>query len=259
MKKIIGYFLNILFFTVIIIVVIAISTIALTKKVNEYRNQYKNGISGTVEKNSVPVMSFGKGVIVNINIKTGDEVQKYDVLIELTNPSLENEINALKKFPKNESAQTQLKVYEQQLEELVISAPIDGIVGEVLVTEGAPVDEFVKLLTIYSNEDIKLIAELTIDEYQAVKRSSKIFAFSKRLNQSFQITPDILNPDTKTPLKFEEKKIGQFFKFTNAEDAVSLLNNEDLTIQLESPDIKQTNKPVDFIVNFWNEILPTDQ
>ncbi len=258
MKKLIGYFLNIIFFTVIILVVIAISTIALTKKVNEYRDQYKNGISGTVEKNSIPVMSFTKGVISTINIKTGDEILEGDILIELNNPSLENEIEALKKFPKNESAQTQLGLYEQELENLIISAPIDGIVGEVLLTEGAPVDEFVKLLTIYSNDDIKLIAELTIEEYQAVKRATKIFAFSKRLNQSFEIIPDILNPDTKTPLKFEEKKIGQFFKFANEADAVSLLNNEDLTIQLESPEVKQTNKPVDFIVDFWNKILPSD-
>lgn len=255
MKKIFGILLNLLFFAIIIVIVVAISTIALTSKTNEYNNRYKNGLNGSVLKHAVPVMSLTRGVVEKIEIKIGDEVKSGDLLFTLTNPSLVNEIEALKKFPGNISAETQAKLGEQKLKELKIFAQTDGIVGEINATSGVPVDEFVKLATIYSNNDIKLLSELTVDEYQTARRAPRIFAYSRRLNQSFEIEPDILNPDITTPIKFEEKKMGLYFKFKNEENAISLLNNEDLIIQLENTNQAKINKPVDFIVNFWNKLL----
>lgn len=255
MKRVLGVLLNLSFFVTIIVIVLVISTIALTNKINDYNNRYKNGLTGSVVKHEIPVMSLARGVVEKIEVKTGNEVKKGDLLFTLTNPSLVSEIEALKKFPSNISAQTQVKLYEQKLKELKVFAQTDGVIGKINITNLSVVDEFLKLATIYSNSDIKLLSELTVDQYQAVRHTPKIFAYSARLNQSFEIEPDILNPDVTTPIKFEEKKIGLYFKFKNEKNAVSLLNNEDLIVQLENANQMKTNKPVDFIAAFWNKLL----
>src|SRR5258708_3107766 len=130
MYKVIIYLLNIIFFIVISLIVIGISTIALVQKVNYDKNQYQYSqvIKGTVIKQVIPIITVNTGIVEKINIAIGDEVKKGDTLMILTNPSIDNEIKALKQFPSNVSAQTQEKVDEQKLQTLKIIAPSDAIV-----------------------------------------------------------------------------------------------------------------------------------
>lgn len=258
MRKFLATILNILFIILVIIISLSIAGIALTKKVDDYLTQYKYSLSGSVVKQAIPVMSYTKGVIEKINVKIGDEVKKGDVLVVLSNPALQGELGALKQFPSNVSAQTQAKVDEQQLKALTITAPDSGIVGDIAVSEKYSVDSFTKLLTLYSNKNIQFLANLTIDQYQAVKHSSKIEAYSPRLGQNFAITPSIVNPNIKQPLNFDQKKISLYFNFNNQDEAISLLNNEDLYLRLTN-NTQSYTKPLDFIVNFWNSILHLDQ
>ncbi len=255
MKKFAGVLLNSIFFITVIILAFAVATIALTKKVNEYSHKYNQSIKGTIIKQVIPVLSSGKGIVKEMRVKTGQKVKKDDLLIELDNPVLERKIEVLKEFTNNESAQTEAKVAEEELGNLKIIAPTDGIIGDIAVTQGMSVDSLSRILTFYSNENIRLLAQLDISEYQTIKRLHQVGAYSERLNQSFYIVPDILSPEVMTPeTKIEDKKIGLFFNFQNRTDAVSLLNNEDLTLQLNTPSEK-VNKPIDYFVNFWNQLL----
>lgn len=259
MKKILVFFLNTLFFLIVVIISIGISTFAITRKINEYNAQYSKNFSGSVVKKTIPVLSFTKGIVKKINIETGDKVKQGEVIITLTNPPLENELKALKEFPSNASAQTQAKVYEQQIKMLTIISPSNGLAGEINVSEGTAVDEFTKLLTIYSNDNIRFFANLSIDQYQAVQHSSIVNAYSPRLNQSFVINPDNINPNEKKAVNYEGKKIGLYFKFKDPQGAVSLLNNEDLSIQIPNKSSDKLNTPIDIIVNFWNYVIPPNK
>lgn len=255
MRNLLTFTLNLFFIIFVIVIAVGVSTLALAKKVDDYNNQYDQSLSGSVVKHALPVMSFTKGIVNQIKTQTGTEVKANDVLVVLINPSLQSELSALKQFPTNESAVTQSKVDEQLVKSLTITAPADGIVGDIAASEGSTVDEFTKLLTIYSNKNIQFLANLTVDQYQAVRHASKVEVYSRRLNQSFVVIPSILNPDEKMPLSFDQKKIGLYFTFQNQQDAASLLNNEDLSIILSNTQSTSVNKPIDFIVNFWNKIL----
>ncbi len=255
MKKFASVFLNIFFFTIIIVLAFTVATIALTRKVNEYSHRYNQSIKGSVIKQVIPVLASGKGMVKKIYVKTGQEIKKDDLLVTLDNEALAGKIDVLKQFKDNTSAQTEAKIAEQELGNLKITAPVDGMVGDIVITEGSPIESLNKILTLYADDNVRLLAQLDVDQYQTIKRLHEVRAYSERLNQSFYIIPDILNPNVSTPeTPLDPKKIGLFFKFQNKIDAVSLLNNEDLTLQLDTQNEK-VNKPIDYFVNFWNAFL----
>jgi multidrug efflux pump subunit AcrA (membrane-fusion protein) len=254
MKKLLSITLNTLFFTIIIVIAFAVATIALTRKVNDYRQQYNKGIKGTVIKEVVPVLSFSKGIVRKIHIKVGEKVKKHELLVEVDNPVLQGKVNALQAYPDNISAQTEAKVAQQELGSLNIYSPLDGVVSDITVVEGTPVEELGKVVMLYANENMRLLGDLSVNQYTVVQQLQQIQAYSPRLNQTFTIIPDILKPDEKTASDFADKKISLYFVFKNKRDAISLLNNEDLDLQLAKQDEIST-KPIDIFVDFWNSTL----
>lgn len=254
-KKFLRGLVNFIILSVVVTMAIAIATIALTKKVNENAHRYNNQITATVIKPAIPVVSLTGGVVEKINVSTGQLIKKGDTLIILTNQDLQAQISALSKYKDNVSAQTQLSLAKQQLQNLTIKSPENGVVGEINVVTGSTVQSYTPLLTIYSNTNAKLLAKLTTGEYQVIAQLHKVKVYDSRLNQSFYVLPDLLNPSEEiSAINFEEKKIGQYFKFSNPENAEGLLNNEDLMLEFG----QSTNKimrPIDYFANFWNNLL----
>lgn len=261
MKTFLTTVLNILFFTAIIFLAIVVATIALTKKINEYQTQYNQGITATVMKQTIPISSFSSGIVKKIHIKIGQKVKKNDLLIEINNPVLQGKVDALASYPDNVSAQTEAKVAKEQLNNLNIYAPADGVINDVTAIAGSPIQELSPALTIYADDGVRLLSYLTVNQYQTVQQFHQVQAYSQRLNQNFTIIPDVLKPDEKIPdtkdlqnTTSNTKKIGLYFTFKNKADNSSLLNNEDLDLKLTSQDEK-INKPIDLFVSFWNSLL----
>lgn len=247
-------FLNLMFFTAVIAIAISVATIALTRKVNQYRSQFRQGIKATVIKKEVPILSYSRGIVKKINARVGQEVKHNAVLAELDNPALRSKVDVLGEYEDNVSAQTEVKVAQEELKNMTVTAPVNGVIADIVATEGSPVEALNKFMTMYSNTNVRLLAQLTVDQYQIIQKLPEVKAYSPRLNQNFTLKPYILSPDEKTPLQYEEKKIGLYFKLANEADASSLLQNEDLDLQLETPGEKII-KPVDYFVNFWNGLL----
>ncbi len=253
MRNIFTLILNIVFFSFVVLSAFAVSTIALTKKVNEYRAQITKGITATVIKQELPVVSFSSGFIKKLYVKEGKEVKKNDLLVEIDNPVLKGKIQALQNYPDNVSAQTEARVAQEEMKGLSIYAPVDGFVSGVTITEGSPVENFSKLMTIYSNENVEVLADLTDDQYLTAQQMHEIKVYSKRLNQDFVVVPDVLRPDTKKG-EFQTKQIGLYFVFKDSIAAKSLLNNEDIQLELNTQS-DTTRKPIDIFVDFWNSLL----
>lgn len=256
MKKVSAFILNTIFFIIIVLVAITVATLALTKKINEYKMENAKGITATVVKQEVPVLSFSKGIVKKIHVKVGQQVKKGDLLVEVEDPILQGEVNVLGSFKDNVSAQTQAKVAAAQLNNLNIKAPATGVVSDVSINEGTPINELNKVLTIYSNDNIRLLAYVSDAQYQEIQQKALVDVYSDRLNQDFLVKPESLNPDEKQTNN--EKLIGLYFTFKNASDSTSLLNNEDVEVRLTN---NQANisKPIDVFVNFWNNIIGKDQ
>ncbi len=253
MKNLFTLFLNIIFFSVVVIAAFAVSTIALTKKVNEYRAQTAKGITATVTKQQLPIVSFSSGYVKKIYVKEGKEVKKNDLLVVIDNPVLKGKVLALQNYPDNVSAQTEAKVAEEEMKGLNVYAPVDGFVSDVSITEGSPIENFSKLMTVYSNENVEVLADLTDDQYLATQQMHEIKVYSKRLNQDFVVVPDVLRPDTKMG-SMQTKQIGLYFIFKDPIAAKSLLNNEDVQLELNNQS-DNTRKPIDVFVDFWNSLL----
>lgn len=253
MNKFWNFLLNFIFFSIIVVIAFSIATIGLTKKVNEYASQNTDQLKGTVIKQNIPILSFSQGIVKKVHVRLGEEVRKNDLLVEIDNPVLKGKIEALQKYPDNISAQTEAQVAKEELKGLQIYSPVDGAVADISVSEGSPVENLAKVMTIYSNDNIQLLADLTDKQYIAVQQMHEAKAYSSRLNQNFSLQPDILRPEEKVSL-FGDKKIGLYFNFKDKNEAASLLDNEDLDIQLSAQQEK-INKPIDFFVNFWNKII----
>lgn len=253
MKKFSNLSLNLLFFGVIILITFVITTISLTKKINESRKNLERGLKGTVIKQEVPILSLSQGIVIKSYFRVGQDVKKNDLLVEIDNPLLRGKIEALEKYPDNVSAQTEAKVAKEELKGMKIYSPVNGVVTDVKITEGSPVEALEKVITIYSNDNIRLLADLNDDQYQILQRMGEINAYSARLNQNFTLKPDILRPDKKLS-EYNEKKIGLYFVFTDPEEAKSLLENEDLEIGLKNN--QESNiKPFEIFVKFWNKFI----
>ncbi len=252
MKHILNKFINGVIFLFVIVLAVGIATFALTRKVNEYSNQYKRGIQGAVIKKEVPLVATSRGSVKNVYVNIGDSVKKEEPLIELENAVLGAKIKELEKNPGNVSAQTEAGVAREELKGLTVYAPADGIVKDITIVEGSPVDQITKVGTLYSKDDVKILTQLSLDEYVRIRNQHAISAYCPRLNQSFAIQLDTLKPEEKN--SDQGKKLGVYFTFQNRQASQSVLQNEDLEIRLED-NREKIEKPVDVFINFWNGLL----
>lgn len=251
--KMINFIVNSFFLLLICAVALTISTISLTMKYNRFQDQYVNGIKATVIKTVIPVTSLTKGVVKKVYVQVGTEVKKGDMLVEIDNPLTRDLIRALQQFQDNVSAQTEARTAQASLRYFTITSPTDGVVGNVFITEGIPVDETTKIIEIYSNANAKLLANLTMDQYVTVQHMNSVEAYSERLNQNFIVKPNILKPEQENALELSEKKIGLYLTLSNASDAANLINNEDLVLHLRP--LNSFIRPVDYIIKFWNNVF----
>jgi multidrug resistance efflux pump len=252
MKHIANKLINAAIFLVVILLAVGIATFALTKKVNEYSNQYSRGIQGSVMKREVPLVATSRGSVQKVYVSIGDSVKKEEPLVELENAVLGAKIKELEKNPDNVSAQTEAGVAKEELKGLTVYAPVDGVIKDISIVEGSPVDQITKVGTLYSNDDVKISTQLSLDEYVRIRNQHAIMAYCPRLNQMFGIQLDTLKPEEKN--SEQGKKLGVYFTFQNKQAALSVLQNEDLEIRLEDTR-KKIEKPVDVFINFWNGLL----
>ncbi len=251
MKNILTFLVNSLLLLFVAVIAIAIATLAITKKVNEDKFHQSLKIKVTVIKTLIPVVAFSDGVVKKVQVTNGQQVKKDDLLVRLDNPALTERISVLDKSKNNESAQTESNVAKEQEKNFLLKAPESGVIGDIFVTEGSPIQNLAKVLNLYSNKDVKLIARATTDDYLKIKKQRLLQAYDKRLDQNFAIFTDNLNPSESSTSNNGDKKIGIYFKLKSPTDSDSLINNEDLTIDLDSQKTTYT-KPIDLFINFWN-------
>lgn len=238
----------------ILLVSITISSISLTKKYNQFRAIFINGVTATVVKKEIPILSMTEGIVKKVHVQTGDQVKQGDVLVEIDNPALRDKIETLSQFKDNLSAQTEAKVAESSLRYFTITASVDGVVSEVHVNEGVTVEDTTEVVTLFSNSDVVLLANLAPDKYAAAQRMNHILGFSPRTNQNFLLVPSQVKPEVKVT-QDQKKQIGLYLAFINPTDGIGLLQNEDIIIRLRPLDT--ISRPIDGIVTFWNRILGT--
>lgn len=245
MKKLFVLFLNLLFFTAVTGIAVVIAMYAYTNKISKTDNE---SIQGTVRKKNLIVFAGTKGIIRKIDVRTGQEIAKGDLLAELS--PLEDKAATLSARKENTTKQAGKKN-----DNTFIRSPVNGVVSNIILNENMPVDEDTRLLSLYSNEDIQFSVDLTLDQYQKLTQSAETSAYSNRLNENYLIKFDTLNPEEHldTSLTKPEKKIGILFSFVKDQDAKQLLNNEDLDLKINRK--QPYGKVTGFIMDFWDSLI----
>lgn len=120
--------------------------------------------SGTLEINmAVPITAIG-GTIDTVYYEEGDDVASGAKLFYTTGRLPSSDLqSALLKY---EEARTALDNEKEKQDNLIIRAPIDGIVTSVGASTGARLDESVSLVTLQSQDKFNVVA--TVDELDIV-------------------------------------------------------------------------------------------
>lgn len=252
MNKILSTLKISLIYLVIFFSVLAVSTMALARKVNRYKTNFNNA-TFQVKKEVIVLTNPVGGRIERINASSGQQVKQGEILVILSDDSYSSRLNVLEQFAgENLSAKTEAELLRLQENDYIITAPRDGTVKEIELAQGSYIPVNTKLITLYSNEDAKLTTTVDTLALDQIQKTNKLEVFSERLEQSFSIELvgiSDTNPDT------GEYEVA--FKFVEPESSTYFINGETVeSVPVQSADVR---RPAEIITDIWNGLIIQEQ
>lgn len=239
------YILTIFLFT------LGVSTLALARKVNSYKNN-STLMTFTVDKDDIIIANSVVGRIEAINVQPGQHVDTGDILIELTDDSLEAKLNTLERFGgENLSALTQAQLIRAQESEYQIKAPRSGIVYQIDAAEGTYLPVNTKIITLFADNDVRLTTFLSARELEQIQRVGALDVFSPRLEQSYRIDYQGVGR-----VKQDDDN-GELYEaiFTFAGEGVGVEFLEGETLEVIGVSQDAAKRPADYVTDLWNKLL----
>lgn len=255
MHNIRTFLVNTLVLMLTVVIALGVATIAITRKVNSQNISKAFYLRANVQKEEIVAVSQTRGIVTDLAVRIGDTVKKGDAIALLDNPTLREKVTVLGAYQNNISAQTEASVLQNEIENLVVHAPAGGVIGELAVNEFDPVESLTKIATLYSNDRVTVLANVTDNEFQALIRSDSIQIYSSRLNQSFPVGIDRIRPyEEASGDSARADGIGIYFALKNPDDGADLLHNE-VVVLLPWEAAPTQKRPADFFIDFWNGLL----
>ncbi|NTV89227.1 MAG: HlyD family efflux transporter periplasmic adaptor subunit [Clostridiales bacterium] len=151
--------------------------------------------SGKLEYiNSKVIRNDSGGTVDSVKVKEKQYVNKGDVLVTLSNESLETSLSTTEL--KLKSLQSQLEIKNEQLSYYTITAPCDGTIITQEVSLGDTVTQGTTVAVVSDMNDLQF--EVSIDELDIANIA---------VDQTVSITADAVESTTTTPLTGKVKKI----------------------------------------------------
>lgn len=256
------YVVNGFYLGVVFVVVFLVATQALVRKINTYTLS-ENLLFLTVDKPDISISNTIAGKVDGVLVKSGDHVHEGDVLIRLSDESAETRIEVLKDLAKeNLSANTELQLLRARLDEYEVKAPRDGIVYEILVAKGSFVQGGNTIMTLFADDDIRLIGSIRPDQYPLIEKNRGITVFSPRLGQAYtalfqgvgkvkEEAPFITAEGTEV---VQEEKYEISFVLKDEEQGISFIEGERLEV-IPANQEEERVKPLNRLVSIWNSLI----
>lgn len=252
MQKIKSQLVNISIFVVVFVISLAISTLAIARKTNDYRETARE-YTFSVEKDEVMIVNSIGGRVERILVNPGQIVKKGDAIAELRDEQFETKLSTLSQFAnENLSARTEAELLKNSRNLFKISAPRDGIINTVDVSVGSLLTPSTKVATLYGNDDVKLIANVTGVKLSEVQRVTSMEAISPRLGVSYEI--EYAGVRKVSAVDSSGTTYEVMFRFKNTEDGSGLLNGEQLEVLSLANEVK---RPAEIIADLWNSLIVT--
>jgi multidrug resistance efflux pump len=252
-QRITAFLMNLVYFMLVFGIALAISTLALARRLNSYQATNTPFVL-QLRKEEVELVNTVSGQVNKIMIEPGQHVKKGDLLVQLTDDATEAKISTLEKLAdENVSARTEAEVLKTLAPQYEIRAPRDGIIYKVYAVEDTYIQNNTPLLVMFSDENVKLVTEVSPDQYTELLKQKKLDVFSSRREQVFSVKLEAVSrviPATEhQPSKYE-----LYFQFVNPEDAASFIQGENVDVVAKTRD-EEALKPTNLITTFWNSLV----
>lgn len=231
--------LNFIYFTVIFAAAFGISSLALYRKINAY-SATDHGLKLSVVKDEAKVDSLISGRIQSVKVEEGQIINVGEELfhIEPTNAEFASETVTL----------TEEGLY-------IIYSPISGTVSEINTTVGSSVRPELPLVSLFSADNIKLMAKTNRDEYLRLQKRPELRVYNDRLQRSFDVEYEGISKVNLTDGMGEEYNL--LFSVNNDDNAQAMINGETVVV-IPNVEVENT-RPEQIIVDFWNKFLVGNQ
>lgn len=253
----IAFILNSGYFLIIFLIALAISTLALARRLNSYQSSNTPFVL-QIQKDEVELTNTVAGRVKEVFVKPGQHFKKGDLLIQLADEATEAKIETLERLAReNVSARTELEVLKTLTPQYEVRAPQDGIVYKVHVVEDTYLQNNSNMITMFSDDDVKLIGLVSPEQYAEILKQKRLDVFSSRREQIFGVKLEAVSrviPAT----QHQASEYELYFQFVNPEDAASFIQGESVNVVAKTRDDQQF-KPGNLIVTFWNSLIAGGQ
>lgn len=249
MDKLIYFLKSVFYYSLIFLVVFIISTLALTRKVNRFKDGPIFEVF-EVDKEEVVISTAVDGNVKAVLVEEGEHVKVGDILVELSDDSLLDRLEVLESFSdENLSAKTEAELLKSTTADFVVRAPRDGVVKEVLIAPGSAVSSNSKAMTLYADTGADVVTFMSKDSLRGIQKSSEVEVYSPRLEQYFTLTYKGVNQ----AVEGSESEYKAYFSFVNEDSSSYFFDGEKLQkTQAGGDDLVS---PSEFVAEIWNSLI----
>lgn len=247
------FFWNGLYFTIVLVVAVGISTQALARRVNTYEAT-KTPLFFAVEKERVLISNSVTGRVEEVTVTTGQHVRKGDLLVRLADDTLGMRMSSLEELAEeNLSAKTELALLQAKASEYELRAPRDGIVYQIQAAEGSYLTTNSPVLILFADSNVKVSGMVNQIQYAEIQKNKNIDVFSPRFEQVYSVSFEGVGR-VQPATNFEESKYEIKFRFTNTDEGAAFIDGEGLEVVAKDTG-DEAIRPSVRITNLWNSLI----
>lgn len=236
----------IVLFLILFVCGVMLASFASKSKLYEQTN---NAVKLTVQKKEFAIYAQTGGILASSTITVGQHVSKGEVIGLISNAGLDQQIEALSLLTDNASAAVQLSQLKSEKLSQTLTSPTDGIVA-IASVQGEAINNAQNVATIYSDNSVQLLGRFSYSNYTLFEQNtSNLIATSLRDSQKYSIRYGGTLQEVSTDQN-KDSYVTLFFSFVNPNDAVNVLQGEEMTMRVVRDD--GNKKPIDMIKDFFN-------
>jgi multidrug resistance efflux pump len=246
-------FINLVYFVLVFAVAFAISSLALSRKINSYEAQ-REPLFFSVQKENIEMTSPVGGRLDSVEVKTGQHVKKGELIAQLSDEALERKLEALEKVSeRNLSAETEAQVLRSQKEQFSIRAPKDGVIYKINSASGSFVGQGTPIITMFADERVKLVGYVNPSQYAEIQKTKELNIYSPRFQQIYRIVLEGVGR-VQSGQGYDQNRYELVFDFADPEEGPAFLEGESLEVVNKVND-GDAKRPASRIVDFWNSFI----
>ncbi len=245
--------LNGLYFIAVFVAVFAIATQALARRVNTYEAT-KKPLFFSIEKERVVLSNSVTGRVKSVAVVTGQHVRAGDLLVELSDESMEEQIRSLESLSEeNLSAKTELALLRARLPDYKILAPRDGVIYQIHTAEGSYLTVNSPIITMFADSNVKIVGMVNQSQYAEIQTNKDMDVYNSRFEQIYKISFEgvgRVQSGENSEERYEVK-----FHFSDPNEGAAFIDGEGLEVVAKDTSSSEITRPSARVRDLWNKLI----